>query len=142
MSTSHKSIGHLLKIAQHRLRVQMDEALKPLGLTTPQYAVLSSLEAEPGVSNAALARSAFVTAQTMHGIIVNLEKLKLIERMDSKTHGRVKQTALTEKGAHLLVQAHGCVAEAEKMMLGTFSPADEKQLKTTLLACIENLSLA
>jgi DNA-binding MarR family transcriptional regulator len=60
-----KRLGYALKRAQHALRVSMDEVLRPLGLTTPQYAVLCAIEADPGISNASLARAAFVTAQTM-----------------------------------------------------------------------------
>jgi DNA-binding MarR family transcriptional regulator len=56
------------------LRVHMDDAICCFGITTPQYAVLSQLQSQPGISNSALARASFVTAQTMHGIVCNLEK--------------------------------------------------------------------
>ena len=69
-----KRLGYVLKRAQHALRIRMDEALLPLALTTPQYSVLSAVELAPGISNAALARAAFVTAQTMQGIVTNLER--------------------------------------------------------------------
>ena len=52
----------------------MDEVLRTFDLTTPQYAVLAQLELKPGASNVTLSRSAFITAQTMHGIVSNLEK--------------------------------------------------------------------
>jgi DNA-binding MarR family transcriptional regulator len=73
-------LGYKLKKTQHALRLHMDEALRTIDLTTPQYAVLAQLELKPGASNAALARSAFITAQTMHGIVSNLEKRVLVER--------------------------------------------------------------
>ena len=34
-----RRVGYALKRAQHALRTRMDEALRPLGLTAPQYAV-------------------------------------------------------------------------------------------------------
>lgn len=43
-------IGYKLKKAQHLLRLHMDEAIRPLGLTTPQYAVLAQLDEEPLVA--------------------------------------------------------------------------------------------
>jgi hypothetical protein len=33
-----KRFGYVLKRAQHALRISLDNALRPLGLTTPQYA--------------------------------------------------------------------------------------------------------
>ena len=37
-------LGYKLKKTQHALRLHMDEALRALDLTTPQYAVLAQLE--------------------------------------------------------------------------------------------------
>ena len=64
-------LGYMLKRAQHALRMSMDELLEPIGVTVPQYNVLSAVELQPGISNAALARGAFVTAQSMQGIVAN-----------------------------------------------------------------------
>jgi len=44
----------------------------------PQNAVLLEIAGNPRVSNADLARAAFVTPQTMQGILVNLEREGLI----------------------------------------------------------------
>ena len=60
-------LGYVLKIAQHALRLMMDKQLESVGLTTPQYNVLAAVQSEPGISNATLARAAFVTAQSMVG---------------------------------------------------------------------------
>jgi hypothetical protein len=54
-------ISYALKKAQHVLRLRMDEDLKELGVTTPQYAALSLPAKEPGLSNAGLVRRFFVT---------------------------------------------------------------------------------
>ena len=47
-----KRFGYAIKRAQHALRARMDETLRPLGLTAPQYAVLSAVELDAGISNA------------------------------------------------------------------------------------------
>ena len=62
-------VGYELKKAQYGLRSRMDEELRGVGLTTPQYAALSALGEEPGASGAGLARRCFVTPQTMNGIL-------------------------------------------------------------------------
>lgn len=134
-----QDLGYLLKKTQHALRMHMDNALKKLSLTTPQYAVLSQLELNPGVSNADLARASFVTAQTMHGIVKNLEKLKLIKRKSDSEHGRVLCTELTNKGRNLLIKARVLIQSCEKEMLSTFSDKNARLLDQLLNECISNL---
>ena len=68
--------------------------------------VLAQLELKPGASNAALARSAFITAQTMHGIVANLEKRSLIQRKSDVSHGRILCTELTDQGHKIVTKAH------------------------------------
>ena len=90
-------IGYELKRAQHALRLGMDGALREVGLTTPQYAALTVVEGEEGVSGALLARRCFVTPQTMNGVVVNLEKAGLLERRPHPEHGRVLRAYLTRQ---------------------------------------------
>ena len=104
------SLGYTLKKTQHALRMQMDELLKSLELTTPQYAVLSQLALNPGISNAQLARSSFVTAQTMHGIVSNLEKRRLLKRKRDPNHGRILSAELTKQGK--IIAVWGCAKKA------------------------------
>jgi primosomal replication protein N len=66
--------------AQHALKMSMDELLEPIGIPVPQYNVLSAVQLQPGISNAALARGAFVAAQSMQGIVANLERIGLLRR--------------------------------------------------------------
>jgi hypothetical protein len=63
-------VGYNLKITQHRLRQRLDAELAQFGITAPQNAVLLEIAGNPRVSNADLARAAFVTPQTMQGILV------------------------------------------------------------------------
>jgi DNA-binding MarR family transcriptional regulator len=117
----------------------MDRALRPLGLTAPQYAVLSALELDPGISSAALARAAFVTAQTMQGIVANLERAGLLKRSIDPSHGRTLRGELTKQGAKTLREAHAQVKQIEVVMFGLLSPAEIEILTTRLLACTEAL---
>jgi DNA-binding MarR family transcriptional regulator len=103
-------IGYKLKQTQHMLRIHMDETLKPLNLTTPQYSVLAQLELRPGISNAVLARTSFITAQTMHGIVSNLEKNNLVKRKRDPQHGRILCTELTKQGGKVVQQAHKMIS--------------------------------
>lgn len=117
----------------------MDDALRLLDLTTPQYAVLAQLELKPGISNAALARSAFITAQTMHGIVSNLEKRGLIQRKGNTSHGRILCTELTDQGLRVVEQAHDMIRTVEARMLATVSADHKALLENLLLECFNNL---
>ena len=133
--------GYALKRAQHALRTSMDRVLRPLDLTSPQYAVLSAIELDPGISSAALARAAFVTAQTMQGIVTNLERAGLLKRSIDPSHGRILRGELTKKGAKTLQEAHVHVKKIEALTFGSLSRAELENLTTRLIACAEALEL-
>jgi len=135
-----RRLGYVLKRAQNALRTRMDDALRPLGITAPQYAVLSAIELAPGLSNAALARAAFVTAQTMQGVIANLTRDGLIERREHPTHGRILEAGLTANGREVLGQAHSVVSAVEQTMIGSLAPPDLAALTEALAQCADNLS--
>jgi hypothetical protein len=74
-------IGYLLKQTQTALRARMDEALRPLELTTPQYSCLEALNGRPGASTSEIARAVFVTRQTMNTLLRGLQERGLVERI-------------------------------------------------------------
>ena len=132
-------LGYKLKQTQHSLRLHMDEALRTLDLTTPQYAVLAQLELKSGISNADLARASFITAQSMHGIVTNLEKNNLVKRKRDPQHGRILCTELTKQGMKVVQQAHKIISKVEASMTSTFTENNKILLETLLLECFNNL---
>jgi DNA-binding MarR family transcriptional regulator len=135
-------LGYVLKRAQHGLRTSIDDQLSPLGLTTAQYNLLSAVAVEPGISNAALARMAFVTAQSMQGIVANMERQGLVRRAPHPTHGRIRQSKLTRKGADLLAKAHKVLIGIEEKMTAGLSEEEVEALRLALLRCAENMQVA
>jgi DNA-binding MarR family transcriptional regulator len=103
--------------------------------------VLSAIELDPGISSAALARAAFVTAQTMQGIVVNLERAGLLKRSVDPSHGRILRGELTKKGVKTLQEAHAYVKKIEALTFGSLSPGELKDLTARLIACAEALEL-
>ncbi len=128
-------VGYELKRAQHGLRLSMDGTLKELGVTTPQYAALSVLAEEPGLSNATLARRSFVTPQTMNQIIVRLEAAGLVERRAHPEHDRVLQAYLTEEGEKLRQQCAEPVDAVEERMVSGLSEDERSKLLGLLRRC-------
>ena len=133
------ALGYTIKLAQHALRLRVDDAIRPLGITAPQFAVLVAVDLDPGISNAALARAAFVTPQSMQGIVANLERDGLLRRSADPLHGRILRSALTRSGRSVLGRAHAAVAAIEERMTNSLKSAEIEQLSMLLRRCIDNL---
>jgi DNA-binding MarR family transcriptional regulator len=97
-------LGYLLRQAQGAARLSLERALGELGVTPPQFMVLTMLKAYPGLSGADLARVALLTPQTTGVIIRNLERDGAIQKTPHPVHGRVLQWTLTPRGRALLVK--------------------------------------
>jgi DNA-binding MarR family transcriptional regulator len=134
-----KRLGYAMKRAQHALRISMDDALRPTGLTAPQYAILCAVEAEAGLSNARLARSAFVTPQTMQGMLANLERDAVIARHPDPANARILHTELTPHGRKVLADAHRLVGRVEEVLVRSFGSEEADHLALALTTCADDL---
>jgi DNA-binding MarR family transcriptional regulator len=135
-----QSVGYLLKQAATALRSAMDAALRPLELSVPQYACLELLGQRPGLSNADLARGAFVSRQSMNGVLRGLQDRGLVTRPATAPSGRALPSQLTPAGRRHLQIASGKVRAVEKRMLSSFSPTQQGRLRRDLASCIGALS--
>ena len=135
MADYEHSLAYTVKRTQQAVRHVMDQTLAGLTLTPPQYAALSALSSETGLSNAELARRCFVTPQTMHQILGGLESRELIGRSPHLQHGKIVQVMVTETGRKLLGRAHRLVGEVEKKMTQDLSDVEEEQATSILLRC-------
>lgn len=134
------SIGYVLKQAAAALRTAMDGALRPLGLSVPQYACLELLGQRPGLSTAELARGAFVTRQSMHTVLQGLQDRGLLDRPPVAPQGRALPTRLTGEGAALLARASQVVAEVERRMLDALPAEHLPRLREDLSTCATALT--
>jgi DNA-binding MarR family transcriptional regulator len=128
-------VGYHLKITQHRLRQRLDGELARLGITAAQNAVLLAVSGNPRISNAELARAAFVTPQTMQAILVNLERGGLIVRSPHPEHGRVIMTELTPAGQQTVAEGAKAADVVEGQMLSTLSTEEARVLCELLKRC-------
>lgn len=110
-------IAYLLRQAQAATRLTLERALADLGITTPQFAVLTMLNAYPGLSGADIARIALLTPQTVGVIIRNLERDGAITKTPHPVHGRVLQWALTRRGSNLLDKCRRRVNAVERRLV-------------------------
>jgi DNA-binding MarR family transcriptional regulator len=135
-------VGYLIKRAQTVLHDAMADALGSHELTVTEFAVLTALDDEPGLSNADLARRAFVTPQSMHAVLQELERLQFVVRRPHPQHQRVLQAELTEAGRRTLKSANNSVNAVEEQMLRQLSIPARLRLAGALSSCIDSLAEA
>jgi DNA-binding MarR family transcriptional regulator len=125
-------IAYLLRQAQAATRLTLERALADLGVTTPQFAVLTMLNAYPGLSGADVARVALLTPQTVGVIIGNLERDGAIKRTPHPVHGRVLQWTLTRRGSDLLDKCRRRVNAVERRLVAGLGAKAETVIRRWL----------
>jgi DNA-binding MarR family transcriptional regulator len=131
--------GYLLRQAWNAFRTAMESTLRAHRLTSSQYAVLSVLAHDPGLSGAELARACNTTPQAMNGVVVTLEREGLIERNPHPTHGRVLQTTLTAEGQRRLDDSTPAVRALEKAIEQGVTADEMAAVKSWLVATAKRL---
>jgi DNA-binding MarR family transcriptional regulator len=125
-------LGYLLRQAQAASRLALERSLGELGVTVPQFVVLTMLKAYPGLSGAELARVAVLTPQTVGVIIANLERDGAIEKTPDPVHGRRLQWTLTPRGATLLEQCRKRAMALERRLAADLPPQDQRVIRQWL----------
>ncbi|HET6867114.1 MAG TPA: MarR family transcriptional regulator [Solirubrobacteraceae bacterium] len=132
-------VGYLVYRVERRLRARLDEELRLLGVSTPEYVTLSLLRERDGLSCAQLARWALVTPQAMNLVIAALERRKLIRRRPDPRHRRVLRATVTPKGLDMLARCDRSVDRIEADMLGDLPPETVEVLRGALGSCAHSL---
>lgn len=126
-------MGYLLRQAAAAYRLRMERALADLGVTPPQFSVLTMLLAYPGLSGADLARLSLLTPQTVSLIVANLERSGAIARSAHPTHGRVRVIEVTPAGRTLLEACKQRVRVTEQTLRAGLAPDEEQVIRRWLV---------
>ena len=126
-------LPYLLRQAAGAVRLRLDRRLASLGVTSPQFLVLTMLDSYPGASGADVARLALLTPQTVHGIISNLERAGLVARSAHAVHGRVQVIALTKAGRTLLSRCKERADKADAELRAGVSSDEEAVIRRWLV---------
>lgn len=94
-------------------------------LTGPQFAVLTAVNAYPGVEQGTLASSVALDRSTMASIVSRLEERGLITRERPPADGRKRLLYLTDEGAARLSEADRRARELDALLMEGFA-ADEQ----------------
>src|ERR671924_953871 len=131
--------GYLLRQAWNAFHGAMESALRNHGLTGAQYAVLSVLAMDSGLSGADLARACNTTPQAMNGVLATLERDGLVVRHPHPTHGRIVQVSLSAEGARPLEAANPAVRRLEATIERDFTSDEIATVKAWLVESAQRL---
>ncbi len=126
-------LGYLLRQASVAYRTRLERALAADGVTQPQFAVMTMVNAYPGLSNADLARLSLLTPQTVSVIVANLKRAGVLVSRPHAVHGRIRQLALTPHGEKMLDRCKAQVLVLERKLTRDLSPQQERAVKQWLV---------
>ncbi len=131
---------YLVKQTEAAIRAHLDVALRRHNLATAQYTALTVLRHREGLSSAQLARRSFVKPQTMHEMVVGLERQGLIERQPSADRRHVLLITLTSQGRRKLAECEADIDRVERQMVRELDPKELATLRDLLERCRVALS--
>ncbi len=137
--TAIRRAAQTMKRILVHFRGQMDEQLRPHGVTTAQLQVLKTIRDEPGGSGAQLARFCHVTPQSAQALLKGLEDGGWITRSKDPVNERILVARLTPSGEDLLKSAGKLAGVIEKRMWRGVASEDVDLLNDVLARCLENL---
>ena len=133
-SKNRPRLAYAVAFLERSLRRALAEALRPFELSLAQYTVLSLLGMHESLSNAQLARRAYVTPQAMSEIVRYLESRKLVVRKQSPDHARIHPARLTAKGRTTLDKCDAAVDRVEQRMIDDAGPQGDDDLVRMLMS--------
>jgi DNA-binding MarR family transcriptional regulator len=137
-------VGYLLKQLMSALRRRMDERLRhqELDLSMAHMVALFTLQDEPGLAGAQLARRTMTSAQAMNGVLRRLEREGLIGRSQNPENRHTDSWRLTADGARRLSRARRVAGPVMQRMLSGLSARERSELRRLLGCCITALETA
>jgi len=128
MTNSHYHVGNQLHRAEHAMGMAFTEALRPLGITPSQAGVLLHIDRYPDMNMAKLADVASVTPQTMHRLVVGLERRELVQRNQRVGDRKSIYLSLTSAGADVLSRAEAILKAEQEVLRRTFNVQESDAL--------------
>ena len=132
-------ISYVVARLERSVRRAINERVSVYDLTVLQYTTLSVLGRRAELSNAQLARRAYMSPQAMSEVIEALESKGLIKRSQDPNHRRVYPATLTKKGERVLAACERLVDEMESEMLTGLDASERSMLRSSLIHAVRAL---
>jgi DNA-binding MarR family transcriptional regulator len=116
-----------------RLLGQMTTRLRALGLSIPQFDLLSTLTEGEGISQSELAERLYVTKGNVSGLVGRLAEAGLVERRAIPGDKRSYAMHLTEEGRRLAEAGMQAQRDFVAQTLGTLPAAELAELDRLIL---------
>lgn len=132
-------VAWALRRADLNLQTAKERPLREVGVPGAHYSVLISLQTNPGLTGAELARLMSVTPQAVALLVGKLTDRGLIERRTHPRHRNVQELHLTDAGRHELLKAEHIVSDLERHIRKSLGAQRYSQLRELLGHVIDTL---
>jgi DNA-binding MarR family transcriptional regulator len=140
IETKEPRISYVVARLERAVRSAIADRVRAYELTTLQYTTMSVLNRHGApLSNAQLARRAYMTPQAMSEVIDALERKGLMKRNPHPNDGRLLPATLTAKGRRVLAACEQAVDEMEDVMLAGLGPQERDAFATALKSAVRAL---
>jgi len=133
------NIGALLADVSRMMRRAYDERARTIGVTRPQWMVLTQLRRNEGINQGGLAEIMDTEPITLCRILDRLQDADLVERRRDPSDRRAWRLYLTPKAGQLIEQLMPLGSELLETSLAGIGDNDLAQLKKTLQQIRHNL---
>ena len=131
-------IGYQLRLAQIRVFRDFMRDASPHDVSPGLLGMLMLIEANPGLTQSALAVAVALDRSTMVGVIDRLEARGWVERRVTRNDRRAYQLILTAAGAVAVGELKNLVAAHEKRILSGLSQSETRVLHNLLTRVAAN----
>lgn len=121
-----------------RYRLDMDRALKPIGMDVPRWRVLAILSEHAPASITELCDHAVIRLSTMTRIVQRLADTGLVTTRPREADGRVTEVSLTAAGREAAVSVHRQASRIFRQGFNNFSAEEVAVLNAMLQRLFDN----
>lgn len=129
-------IGRIIKTSYITLRRELEELLRPTGLTHTQWSALGVIRHFPGIIPSQLELILMIERSSVTSLLNGLEKKGLILRKDHPEDGRYKQIYLTEEGMRLEEETRDFARQVEEIVKQGMTEEEFETLKSLLIKMV------
>ena len=134
-----KRLNYLIRRMNQMAEALFLEEAGEYEVTSVQMACLRAIEARPGVDQLRLAHALKLDRTTVAGVVLRLQRKKLISRERDKTDRRSVLLYVTPAGQTLLTNLIPAVDRAQRRMLAALRPAERLALLDLMARVVEEV---
>jgi DNA-binding MarR family transcriptional regulator len=130
---------HLLHRAGQCAEDLFDTEVGNRGLTARQFAVLIAVAEDQGASQSDLVKRTGIDRSTLGGLVLRLQRKRLLQRRRKMEDSRTYAIKLTEKGRGLLLAAEPLAKRVDERILDALSSDQREQFIDALVTIVDTL---